>query len=166
MASLSGSISTSQRLLYQSLMALRRRGYHGKRNSRGFRGAAPLRPSCRRCAFGVSPSGFAHAQINDVLSAMTGRHLQFVGNVKDVRRESFNAGKIVIHVDLHLFVISNLLSLIETFRFKDESNSFCWTFCQQGTKKPPTRRGFLGKFWVRGHHSQNPPGGISRRAAS
>ena len=74
--------------------------------------------------------GIAHAQINDVLSAMTGRHLQFVGNVKDVRRESFNAGKIVIHVDLHLFVISNLLSLIETFRFKDESNSFCWTFCQ------------------------------------
>ena len=69
--------------------------------------------------------GIAHAQINDVLSAMTGRHLQFVRNVKDVRRESFNAGKIVIHLNLHLFVISNLLSLIERFAFKDEYDSIC-----------------------------------------
>jgi hypothetical protein len=56
---------------------------------------------------------------------MTGRHLKFIGNVKDVRRESFNAGKIVIHLNLHLFVISNLLSLIERFAFKDEYDSIC-----------------------------------------
>ena len=79
---------------------------------------------------GGSGIGVAHAEINNVMAAGARGSFNFVYFGEDIRRESLDAIKIVVHNTSFILRIRRLMDVLEHIRMRIAQNGYCLNFLE------------------------------------